>query len=103
VIVFWARSADLFVNNRNSSDPLDVTMLKYLSPLQRWQPEFMLFGLVFVLALFYGMFAIAAVHSARGGSAEFYVSGANPWQTVPATQPAADHRLAFRVPPAATP
>jgi hypothetical protein len=102
VIVFWARSADLLGNNRNSSNPPDVTMLKYLPPFQRWLPEFMLFGLVLVLALFYGMFAMVAVHSARQGGADFYVSDANPWQTAPEAKPAAD-RLAFRAAPAATP
>jgi hypothetical protein len=78
-------------------------MLKYFLPLHRWLPEFMLVSLILVLTLFYGMFAMAAVHSARRGGADFYVSGANPWQTVPATQPAADHRLAFRAPPSVTP
>jgi hypothetical protein len=103
LIVLWAGSADLWGTKRRSSNPLDVTMLKYSLPFRRWLPEFMLGSLVLVLAVFYGIFAMAAVHSARQGGADFYISGANPWETVPATQPAADRRVAFRAAPTATP
>lgn len=85
-------------------------MLKYLSPLQRNLPEFLLLGLLLVLAVFYGVFAVAAAHSARNGGADFYVTGADPWQSgthswqaVNQGQPVNDHRLAFRLAPSATP
>jgi hypothetical protein len=88
------------------ANPLDVIMLKYLSPLRRCPPEFFLLALVFVLFVFYGVFAVTAAESARGGNAAFYATGTNPWQQTVSpgqSQPVSDHRLAFRLAPAATP
>jgi hypothetical protein len=82
---------------------LDVTMLKYFSPLHRSPPELLMAGLILILALSYGTFAAWALHSARNGGADLYVSSANPWETVSQGQPSPDHRLAFRTGTGTTP
>lgn len=78
-------------------------MLKYFSPLRRSLPGFLLAGLVLVLALSYGTFAAVALHSARAGGVDLYLTEANPWQAPSGSQPPADHRLAFRASPGAMP
>lgn len=87
----------------NAAKP-DIAMLKYFLLIHRNLPECLLAGLVLVLALSYGAFAMVAFHNARNGGAEFFVT-ANPWEPASQSQnqPAADHRLAFRVPSSGTP
>lgn len=78
-------------------------MMKYFSLLRRRLPEFLFAVLLVALALSYGTFAMVAAQSARGGDADVYLTGANPWVADPQGQPPVDHRLAFRAPPSAMP
>jgi hypothetical protein len=73
-------------------------MLKYFSSSRRSLPEFLLAGLILVLALSYGAFGVFALHSARSGGTDFYVT-TNPWEPASPGQAPADHRLAFRAAP----